>query len=69
MTGLIEQIAELMNAGHSDLTFSLSNVKYLLPEARICYTPMLFATFMIFCVWDDMRSENRQDRKPGRDPE
>jgi hypothetical protein len=68
MTGWIEQIAELMNVGHSDLTFSLSNVKYLIPDTRICYILVLFATFMIFCVWDDKRSEDRQDRESDRDP-
>ena len=68
MTGWIEQIAELMNVGRDGLTFSVSNLKYLIPDTRICYILGLFAIFMVFCVWDDIRSEDRQDQKSDRDP-
>jgi hypothetical protein len=63
MTGWIESIIELTNAGQAELTLSLSDIKYLIPETRICYILVFFAIFMIFCVWDDMRSEDRHDQE------
>jgi hypothetical protein len=63
MTGWIESITELTNVGRAGLTFSLSDVKYLIPDTRICYILVLFAIFMMFCVWDDIRSDGRHDQE------
>ena len=63
MNSWIESITELSNAGRAGLTFSLTDVKYLIPDTRICYILALFAIFMIFCVWDDIRSEDRHDQE------
>ena len=68
MTGWIETITEITNAGRAGLTFSLSDVKYLIPDARICYILALFAIFMMFCIWDDIRSEDRHDQESDIDP-
>jgi hypothetical protein len=68
MTGWIESITELINVGHSGLTFSLSDVKCLTPDPRICCILVLYAVFMIFCLLDDIRSEDRHDQESDRDP-
>jgi hypothetical protein len=69
MNSWIESITELSNVGRAGLTFSLTDVKYLIPDTRICYILVLFAVFMIFCIWDDIRSEDRQDQESDRYPE
>ncbi len=63
MTGWIESITELMNAGRSGLTFSLSDAKYLIPDARTCGILVLCVAFLMFCVWDDTWSEDRHGQK------
>jgi hypothetical protein len=68
MTGWIESITELINVGHSGLTFSLSDVKYLIPGSRVCLILVLYVAFLMFCVWDDIRSEDRHDQESDIDP-
>jgi hypothetical protein len=68
MTGWIESITELNNVGRVVLTFSFLGVKCFIPDNGIYYILVLFAVFMMFCVWDDIRSENRNDLESDIDP-
>ena len=67
MNNWIESIAELMNVGRAGLTFSLSDAKYLIPDARICAILVSCAAFLMFCVWDDTRCGDRHDQESDTD--
>ena len=67
MTGWIEPITELFNAGRAGLTFSLSDLKYLTPDPKICCILVLYLVFLTFCAWDNTWSENRHDRESNTD--
>jgi len=63
MGAWIESIVDLMEAGRLGLNFSFSDARYLLPDARICGILLVYAAFCVFCVWDDIRPENRHGQQ------
>lgn len=68
MNNLIESITEMTNIGRAELTFSLSDLKYMVPDTGVCYILALFAIFMMLCIRDDIRSEDRHDQESDIDP-
>ena len=63
MNAWIESIAELMNTGRSQLHFSFSDARFLIPDSRICCVVALAAIFCFVNAWENRRQIDGHDHK------
>jgi len=66
MVDFFNTISELTNIKLFDLTFSISDLKYMVPDTRVLYILALFIIFAIFCIWDNVWSDKKNKQKSGR---
>ena len=66
MADFINTISELTNIRLFDLTLSLSDLKYIVPDTKVFYILAIFIIFVIICMCDNVWSDKKKKQKAGR---
>ncbi len=68
MSTWIESVEKLMTVGGNCMNFSLSDVRFLMPNASVLWILALGAGFWFLCALDDIGADDRQEHKSDIDP-
>ncbi len=63
MSSWIESVMDLMTVGGGSVSFSLSDARFLMPNAGISWFLALAAGFWFLCAFDDICSGDGQEHR------
>ena len=66
MNAWIESVMDLMTVGGSAMSFSLSDARFLVPDARICWALGMAVALWVFCAWDNRWQTHVHGRESDR---
>ena len=68
MSAWIDSVMDLMMVGGGSMSVSLSDARFLMPNAGVAWILALAVGFWFLCALDSFRSGDRQEHKSDIDP-